>query len=73
MNNQEVFDRIQAGEYDGTRSFKGVERKEYLPRICRQRGRRIGGLLSEGAADEVILGAKATDISPWPGRSDWWR
>jgi hypothetical protein len=27
MNNQEVFDRIQAGEYDGTRTFNGVEKK----------------------------------------------
>ncbi len=27
MNNQEVFDRIQAGPYDGTRTFNGVEKK----------------------------------------------
>ena len=27
MNNQEVFDRIQAGDYEGTRMFNGVERK----------------------------------------------
>ena len=27
MNSQEVFDRIQAGEYAGTRMFNGVERK----------------------------------------------
>ncbi len=27
MNSREVFDRIQAGDYDGTRNFNGVERK----------------------------------------------
>src|ERR1700736_885220 len=27
MNNQEVFDRIQAGDYEGTREIKGVQRK----------------------------------------------
>jgi hypothetical protein len=27
MNNQGVFDRIQAGDYEGTRQFNGVERK----------------------------------------------
>jgi N-acetylmuramoyl-L-alanine amidase len=27
MNSHEVFDRVQAGEYDGTRTFNGVERK----------------------------------------------
>ncbi|MFL6515105.1 MAG: hypothetical protein ACJ8M1_08800 [Chthoniobacterales bacterium] len=27
MNNREVFDRIQAGDYDGTRDFNGVQRK----------------------------------------------
>jgi len=47
MNNQEVFDRIQAGDYDGTRDFNGVQRKsifrEYaesvadgLEQYCRQ-------------------------------------
>jgi hypothetical protein len=27
MNNREVFDRIQAGDYEGTREFGGVQRK----------------------------------------------
>ncbi|HEY4285081.1 MAG TPA: hypothetical protein VGM62_18605 [Chthoniobacterales bacterium] len=27
MNNQEVFDRIQAGDYEGTRDIKGIQRK----------------------------------------------
>ena len=27
MNNQEVFDRIQAGDYDGTRDINGTQRK----------------------------------------------
>jgi hypothetical protein len=27
MNNQEVFDRIQAGDYEGTREINGVQRK----------------------------------------------
>ena len=27
MNNREVFDRIQAGDYEGTREFNGVQRK----------------------------------------------
>jgi hypothetical protein len=27
MNNQEVFDRIQAGDYDGTREIHGAQRK----------------------------------------------
>lgn len=27
MNNREVFDRIEAGDYDGTREFGGVQRK----------------------------------------------
>jgi len=27
MNNQEAFDRLQAGDYDGTREFNGIQRK----------------------------------------------
>jgi hypothetical protein len=27
MNNEEVFARIQAGEYEGVRNFGGVKRK----------------------------------------------
>jgi hypothetical protein len=27
MNSKDVFDRIQAGDYEGTRNIKGVERK----------------------------------------------
>jgi hypothetical protein len=27
MNSREGFDRIQAGDYDGTRNIDGVERK----------------------------------------------
>jgi len=27
MNSREGFERIQAGEYEGTRTFNGVERK----------------------------------------------
>jgi hypothetical protein len=27
MNSREGFDRIEAGEYDGTRQMNGVERK----------------------------------------------
>ena len=27
MNNQEVFDRIQAGDYEGTREFNGIQKK----------------------------------------------
>jgi hypothetical protein len=27
MNSREGFDRIQAGEYEGTRTFNGMERK----------------------------------------------
>ena len=30
MNSQEVFARIQAGDYEGTRVFNGVERKSII-------------------------------------------
>jgi len=49
MNNQEVFDRVQAGEYE-----------EHLPRIRRQCGRRAGGLLSQGAAASVETEARSS-------------
>jgi len=43
MNNQEVFDRIQAGDYEGTREINGTQRKS----IFREYGDGVADGLSE--------------------------
>ena len=43
MNNKEVFDRIEAGDYDGTRDFNGVQRKSIF--------REYADAVADGLAD----------------------
>ena len=43
MNNQEVFDRIQAGDYEGTREFNGVQKKSIF--------REYANSVADGLAD----------------------
>ena len=51
MNGKDLFARIQAGDYEGTRDINGFERKSIFRRIRRRRDQGARGLLRESAQD----------------------
>ena len=49
MNSTEGFARIEAGDYDGTREFNGVQRKSIFREYAQAVADGLGGILPQRA------------------------